>query len=133
MSQRPCPHGRAMSICGECFPMEPPRSAVKVLPEDDAFPARLARAIANPVPGRLPCFRCQTFTLQRHATVFRRTVFRPRVSCAPLCEECWQDLGEPRARRPFYRALWFLWTLDGDYEERDEEWAAIEAAVMAGR
>lgn len=55
------------------------------------------------------------------------------MACFPLCESCWQELGTPEARLPYYRALvdsWKQW--DGQTGEKAEDrWPAIKAAVLS--
>jgi hypothetical protein len=101
-------------------------------------------------PGFSRCKRCRTpwkFVVE-HATPYwsspdtlavqvtpLETVTVPveQRSCFPLCEKCWQDLGTPAARLPFYRQLWLDWqTMDTDLEAW-RTWDAIAAAVLAGR
>ena len=60
----------------------------------------------------------------------------------PLCEDCWDALGTPEARLPYYRQLYMEW-LGGagdlspprreSYLRRImDDWPKIEEAVMAG-
>lgn len=37
------------------------------------------------------------------------TPFGDGHGCFPLCESCWQDLGTPEARLPFYEKLFSEW------------------------
>lgn len=55
------------------------------------------------------------------------TRFSPRDGCFPLCERCWQELGTPSARLPFYRQMFDSWLREG---ATSDEWANIERAVL---
>lgn len=73
------------------------------------------------------------------------TAFGGISACFPLCEECWQKLGTPEARWPFYEKLIDDW--GAGYGERgnlyhrlltgagpyDEKRRQIREAVFAGR
>lgn len=57
----------------------------------------------------------------------------------PLCEDCWQELGTPEARLPFYRVVWEQWCVDirlnppgsgVGVEPYETLWPTIEAAVL---
>jgi hypothetical protein len=50
--------------------------------------------------------------------------------CFPLCETCWQELGTPEARLPFYRKLWNEWV--DEHGMDPAVWERIKAAVEAG-
>ena len=76
-------------------------------------------------PGISWCYRCETpwTFVKSHTTQITRT-----QGCFPLCEQCWSELETPRARMPFYRAMWESWSADG--VSSATEWALIEAAVL---
>jgi hypothetical protein len=68
------------------------------------------------------------------------TEYTPSRGCFPLCESCWQELGTPKKRLPFYSKMWASWrveaTLSDDlthYEKLMLTWPKIEAAVLAGK
>jgi hypothetical protein len=52
--------------------------------------------------------------------------------CFPLCEECWEELGTPQARMPFYRDLWESWQQYGPLNGVPMEtiWEQMKIAVM---
>lgn len=51
--------------------------------------------------------------------------------CFPLCEGCWQKLGEPVRRLPFYKTMIEHW--DGNRRVPPEEVTAIISAVWEGK
>ncbi len=51
----------------------------------------------------------------------------------PLCELCWEELGDPKHRLPYYKRLWELWHKDSPTKTTDlKEWEQIKAAVEQG-
>jgi hypothetical protein len=73
------------------------------------------------------CERCRTSWqfVEYHATDFSET-----NGCFPLCEPCWQTLGTPQARLPYYVQLLAMWErLEPGYVTPELR-AKIEAAVL---
>lgn len=95
-------------------------------PTHDSIRARMARAVA---PGFSYCGRCGMPWARADEHV---TEYSVHNGCFPLCEECWQILGHPEARIPYYKAL-----IDGWDENRQgcspETRRDIMLAVAAGR
>jgi len=60
--------------------------------------------------------------LQRNGSGRGSSVAQPGSGCFPLCEECWQALGTPAVREPYYMALVDWWEAEGgrDYSGRRE-------------
>lgn len=85
----------------------------------------------NPYWARYSCFRCRGALgsiVKQHSTKYNE-----HFGCVVLCEVCWQQLGTPEARLPYYREL-----VDYQIAHRSEDidpernWPAIKAAVEAG-
>jgi hypothetical protein len=102
-----------------------------------ALRAAVERAAA---PGYGTCLRCRRpwKFVEPHSTPYGRDLgFAPdgevwrEYGCFPLCEGCWELLGGPEERLPFYRVLWNQWVADGT-DKPAEAWGLIEAAVMEG-
>ena len=72
--------------------------------------------------------------MERHSTMYS-----DGSGCFPLCESCWQELGTPEARMPYYRELWESWLdstpLDSKHNgtPMPELWRQIESAVLKER
>lgn len=89
-------------------------------------------------PGYGWCYCCER---PWNRVKYHITDYTPSSGCFPLCEGCWEALGTPEARMPYYRKLYEKWLAGaGDVsppkrEEylRDlmEKWPLIEAAVLA--
>jgi hypothetical protein len=77
-------------------------------------------------PGYSCCNRCERpwKFVEGHATSFNEyhVMF-------PLCEKCWQELGTPEARLPYYRQLWYEWEMR---HPGYVNWDEIERSVMEG-
>src|SRR5215831_19342032 len=75
-------------------------------------------------PGYSSCGRCGGCwnVVQPH-----NTQYSSQWGCFPLCEQCWQDLGTPEARLPYYESLVSrTWGHPG-------RWSAIREAVLRGK
>lgn len=64
------------------------------------------------------CYRCHLTwaTAKSHTTDYIDSNVEARIvgaGCFPLCEDCWQELGTPEARMPFYEALMVTWDRSG--------------------
>lgn len=57
------------------------------------------------------------------------TEYESDIGCFPLCERCWKEL-TPQQRLPYYRT-WFDST--DSLKDDQQVWAAIQAAVLAGK
>lgn len=79
-------------------------------------------------PNHSACGRCQTPwpACQSHSTMWdaRNAIF-------PLCEDCWQELGTPAARIPYYEALLAVWNDQGP-SDRARDLAIIKAVEAGG-
>jgi hypothetical protein len=112
---------------------------------------RLGRWSRLLAPGYGSCFRCKTpwRFIHVHLTPYAVVMLDEAVpvplgrlvgsapACFPLCEKCWEDLGDPSARLPYYRHLWDCWVAMSSKEPAelaalDRDWAAIRDAVLAG-
>lgn len=85
---------------------------------------RISRLLA---PAYGACFRCHTTWrfVDHHSTMYTTT-----AGCFPLCEECWQELGTPDRRLPYYEELMRRWADDLPVSVETVE--QIRAAVLAG-
>jgi hypothetical protein len=62
------------------------------------------------------------------------TRYNASQGCFPLCEECWEWLGEPSRRIPFYYVLMEQWDRQTpDQPISTERRTDILAAVWAGK
>lgn len=95
-------------------------------------------------PGFSQCGCCGGYwnVVESHTTTYSQTTqlatvtidgkeagFTPvgfSMGCFPLCEVCWERLGTPTARLPYYRALY------EDWHAPEEKWEVIQLAVLAG-
>lgn len=84
-------------------------------------------ALRRLYPNQSTCGRCQTpwAACESHCTKYS-----DRTGCFPLCENCWQELGTPQRRMPFYIEMIEWWRTMGPFSE--EEATAILDAVKAG-
>ena len=69
-----------------------------------------AEGLERPAVG-YNCFRCGK-DRDRHTT-WDDTA---GTGAAPICETCWDELGTPEQRMPWYRCLWLLWEIDRLYD-----------------
>ncbi|HTG95741.1 MAG TPA: hypothetical protein VL866_24280 [Pyrinomonadaceae bacterium] len=53
------------------------------------------------------------------------TSYRSGSSCFPLCEDCWQELGTPANRLPYYMALMDLWESEAHRLDLESELAEL--------
>jgi hypothetical protein len=67
------------------------------------------------------CGRCRWSwpVAQEHETLWGQGSYRGLFA---VCQKCWEELGDPEARLPFYRAAWERYWAN-------EPWGQIEAAV----
>jgi hypothetical protein len=67
---------------------------------------------------------------ERHETWFGKKLIGTKAvfGIFPLCEPCWQELGTPKRRLPFYRRLQRKWVKVGAASDLTQ-WSAIERAV----
>jgi hypothetical protein len=98
-------------------------------PTHDSFYARWLRKVH---PGWGWCLRCglpwpKTEAHTPHY-VDPETGWASR-GCFPLCEDCWQRLGHPEARIPYYGALIEHWEESKGHPIDPEERRAIGRAV----
>lgn len=79
-------------------------------------------------PNTSSCYRCDGSweIVEEHFTMYT-----PAMGCFPLCQYCWEELETPSARLPYYHELFDRWSDFGMTSE--EDWTAIERAVMAGK
>lgn len=95
---------------------------------------RLRNMIVNAIGfilGFGSCMRCHAswWKAKYHSTIFvTATLDTPGQGCLPLCEDCWQELGTPEKRLPYYRKLILKW------DDRGRKvWPLVEQAVKAGK
>jgi hypothetical protein len=63
------------------------------------------------------CARCKLPWPECNSHV---TMYSENEGCFPLCEDCWQELGTPSARLPYYRSMVVWWnTMSEPDPERD--------------
>lgn len=88
-----------------------------------------ARHERHQCPGSGWCYRCGRpwDLVTNHTTNYTAT-----NGCFPLCEDCWELLGHPEARIPYYLALVDAWAADG-FPITDAERRALGRAVAAGK
>lgn len=89
---------------------------------------RIGRISKALTPSYSWCKRCQTTW---PFVDYHITQDEPYTGsgCFPLCEKCWQQLGTPEERWPYYVQLLAEWNNDNAEERRE----AIRRAVFAGR
>ncbi len=78
-------------------------------------------------PGYSWCSRCGTPWLFIH---HHNTDYRLDRGIFVFCVKCWEELA-PAERLPYYRKLWEHWQQSGVAD--DEEWEAIQTAVLEGQ
>ena len=93
--------------------------------------------LLNPVvklvyPHTSDCLRCQ---LSWRLTKEHITHYPPSTGCLPLCEHCWQELGTPEQRLPYYLRLFDSWGPEDrtKWEHNHTEWEHIRRAVLDGK
>lgn len=81
--------------------------------------------------GEEACRRCETS--YRYVAAHGTPVFlaEGRGYVVAVCEGCWQELGTPAARLPFYEQVFREWDAAGT-RKRVDDLFAIRAAVAAG-
>lgn len=128
-------HGKRGKNCG-CIPS----TAVSLQSPLLDFAERLERASAVGPTHFGRCGRCHLpwDVVRELGGKTHDTQFCRGAALFALCEQCWQELGDPAARMPFYRALWLMWKRQeaDDIPDSDltpEGWARIEAAVLEGK
>lgn len=89
---------------------------------------QVAPTLQRLAPGYGSCGRCKW---PWPFVVTHCTDFAEGNGCFPLCEQCWQSLGTPEARMPFYETLITYWLSFGPLERGQAE--AIRAAVLEGK
>ena len=73
------------------------------------------------------CYRCHGSWEYLDGHVTR---YNDERGCFPLCESCWESLGTPESRLPYYHMMWDDWVKLGYCNPL--RWEEIEAAVRNG-
>jgi hypothetical protein len=93
-------------------------------PTHDSLAAKALRALHR---GSGWCMRCG---MPWEYVTIHSTRYTSSSGCFPLCEDCWQLLGNPEARIEYYASLIKHWETDSPVS--DETKRAIQKAVANG-
>lgn len=72
---------------------------------------------------------CKRCGLKWNAVEHHTTEYTYSSGCFPLCVDCWDDLGTPEARLPYYLSLVRQWQSSGRSDHNGIPWPTLRELV----